>query len=119
MQINDASNPRNKHTTIKSFISPIPNGEDLALPFRFCHLLARTTHAAKIQQITAEVKTCFAHSIKTSITSTSKTPISDRIHFAKTDTTQTQNKVIGIQFGMRRVFASLNAAIEQKTIKIK
>lgn len=70
---NESSGPRNKQTVIKSFTSPIPNGEVLGNPFFFLNLFARTIQAASKQQTTAEVKTCFPHVHNISITCKSKT----------------------------------------------
>ena len=114
--INDPLIPKNKQTTIKSFMSPIPNDEDSGLPFFLRHLLFNMIAKAIMQQINAEAKTCFATSIKISNTDTSIINRLLKIHLTTTLKTQMQNKVKGIQFGILRVFASLTAAIEQNTI---
>lgn len=68
MLMQDSIGPKNKHTTINNFTSPMPNGEVLACPFFSRSLLVNTIQAASKQQIPAEVKTCFAAVHSTSIT---------------------------------------------------
>lgn len=66
--IQESIGPKNKHTTINNFTSPIPNGEVFFCPFFSRILLVKTIQAASKQQINADVKTCFAAVHNTSIT---------------------------------------------------
>ena len=68
MQIKDPSMPKNRQTTIKSFISPIPNAELAGFPFFLRHLLFKIIAKAIMEHTNAEAITCFVISIKISNT---------------------------------------------------